>query len=483
MPIAISPDNPVAWAQFYRKTTARGQLLVLAGYSAVLLACVFVTSQLARRDPFSAYVGWCGGLLALQSTLMLLIGSVRISGMVRGDLTSGMAESIRMMPVPPSHVVIGFLIANAATMAGAFFTNLLVGALTTFLAGLPIDRWIWANLILAAFSIFVWTLAVFLAFQVRGAGAILLLCGMGVTLGNAGVLYAIPGVLLLLSPLIGESVFNLRGDAFTLPLPLLLSLAAQLLIGAIFVAAAARKQRRPDAPALGPLLGLLLLAAAVGISLLAIERWEEFQPRFMGRVFGRPEPMVPFMGSVLVCSLIALAPLSSLARMHVLWTRVRLDDPSAPRTVPPLPISGLVAAMLLASFVLVAPGSPTALRVSYTLLAFCGFAVSIIFIAAFAHRVTNSARRILPIWIFLYSALPLIIDAVRHSSIDPDDPARGQVLATASTFSPVGLLIQTWSRDAHRISPVAANFHFVAPLLALAMYTRASRVNRPAPIS
>jgi hypothetical protein len=228
-----------------------------------------------------------------------------------------MSESLRMMPLAAGHAIAGYLAAAGASLGGFFIANFVLGLVVSGLAGLPPAMWVMANLILFAFAVFVWTVAAFLAFQVRNAAALMVVVSVVGMFGNAGILLVAPGLIVLVGPLVGGTIFNLRTSQTEFTTPLVMSLAGQVLVGAIFFAGAARKYRRPDALALGGWLGLGLLLAWVGISLLSILRPEGFVPGFLARQFRGVEPAVPFCGSVVVGMIAALVPLCNFARLHV----------------------------------------------------------------------------------------------------------------------------------------------------------------------
>jgi hypothetical protein len=392
--------------------------------------------------------------------------------MIRGDQSSGMSESLRMMPLAAGHAIAGYLAAAAASLGGFFVANFVLGLVVSGLAGLPPAMWVMANLILFAFAVFVWTVAAFLAFQVRNAAALMVVVSVVGMFGNAGILLVAPGLIVLVGPLVGGTIFNLRTSQTEFTTPLVMSLAGQLLVGAIFFAGAARKYRRPDALALGGWLGLGLLLAWVGISLLSILRPEGFVPGFLARQFRGVEPAVPFCGSVVVGMIAALVPLCNFARLHVGWVRGRGDDPELRRPVPPPFPAGVLVTAGLALMVFALPVRPNALRVSCVIAALFGFSVSVIFVAGWFYRSVQSAKIILGIWLVAYCVAPLGADLVRkYFSDDWDD---GPVLARAGSFSPVGMVCEV-AGQTDRDLRAGAVFHAVVPALPIGLYLRAGR--------
>lgn len=474
----LGPDNPVAWSNFYRKGGFRTAAGTAGAYFALLVGFIVLTTQLNPRGRHAEiYSVWVGGLLGLQVLFAVLIGAGRVANMIRGDQTSGMSESLRMMPLAAGHAIAGYLSAAAASLVGFFVANFALGLVAIGLAGLPPAMWVSANLILFAFALFVWTVSAFLAFCIRNAGVLMVVLSVVGMFGHMGILLIAPGLVVLVGPLIGGTIFNLRTAQTEFATPLVMSLAAQVLVGAVFFAGAARKYRRPDALALGGWLGLWLLLAWVGISLLAMLRPEGFQPAFLAREFRDVDPAVPFGGSVVTAMIAAMIPLCNIARLHVEWVRGRADDPERRRPAPPpFPAAVLVTAVL-ALLIFALPLRPSAVRVSWVIAALFGFSASVIFVAGWFYRSVTSAKIILGIWLAAYCVAPLGVDLVRkYMSDDWDD---GPVLTTASSLSPIGMVIEVATEPRADLRPGAV-FHVLIPALPIALYLRAGRRKRVA---
>jgi hypothetical protein len=346
------------------------------------------------------------------------------------------------------------------------------------LAELPAARWMAANLILLAFAALVWTVSAFMAFVVKSSGAVLVIVSLVGLFGNAGVLYVAPGLVVLAGPLIGGTIFNLRTAQTELATPLIVSLAAQFLVGAIFFAGAARKYRRPEGLALGAWLGLGLLLAIVGVSLLAILRPEEFVPRFLAYEFGRMDAAVPVCGSTVLALMIALIPLCNFARLHVGWVKGRTDEPERRRPVPPLAVAAVIVTGALSLMMFAFREPPGTERAACLIAAFFGFCVSVVFLAAWFYRSVESAKLIVGLWLACYCLGPLVVDFARSrmSEREWDEP----VLATAASFSPIGMLIEVVTRAKVDLRPGAV-FHAVVPLLPVGLYVKRKTVTSSIP--
>jgi hypothetical protein len=481
MPVffGLGPDNPVTWSNFYR----RGGFKTLAGvstpYLLIIGGLIFLGAKLNPRDSSRIYAAWSAGLMALQFVFVVIIGAGRVAATVRGDVTSGMQESLRMMPLPGRHVIAGYLASSAALLSGFFATNFVLGLIVNALSQMPAQRWLMANFLLFAFALFVWTLSAFLALVIRNAAAVLVMVSIVGLFGNELLFRVIPGLAVLCGPLIGR-MFEYRSAQAELGAPVILSLAAQFLIGAIFFAAAVRKYRRPDALALGGWLSVALLLAVVGISLLAMLKPESFQPRFMFGPFDQNSP-VAFCGSVIVALLVALVPLANLARLRVASIKGRRDDPQLRAGAPSLAVSGLIVMGVLGLMILALPIQtgpdtsrtfrPEAVRALGLLAALLGFCLSMTFVAAWFYRSVESAKVILIIWIACYCVAPLVLGIVGMEMSDQDDPSLG----VAGAFSPIGMVIEASQDTKPAVMVPGAVFHLLAPLLPAAFYLRTGR--------
>src|SRR5207247_2003024 len=109
--LGLGPDNPITWANFYLKGGLKTVLVTGGAYLGIAAALIFLSARLNPREASRAYAAWTGIIMGLQFLFVVIIGAGRVSNMIRGDLSSGMSESLRMMPLPARHAVIGYLSA------------------------------------------------------------------------------------------------------------------------------------------------------------------------------------------------------------------------------------------------------------------------------------------------------------------------------------------------------------------------------------
>jgi predicted permease len=260
------------------------------------------------------------------------------------------------------------------------------------------------------------------------------------------ILTLLPGAMLLLSPLMGNSIFAMRTATSELRWEHILAFSSQFLIGAILYIGAMRKYRRADAQALTTWLGLLLLAGWVAISATSIFHWDDVAPRFlrsdMSNNLGR------FVASLASAMLLALVPVGAAAWADADWRRGKeADDPElGRRPVSPL-LASLIAAVVILLLCVVAPeglqfSRPQIVRSAIVVTAFL---LALSYLLRIRHRANQKTMLLGVAWIILTWVGPVAIDLTRHGmSADSDD----QVLSVISTCSPIASLAQIWSKDA-----------------------------------
>ena len=434
-------ENSIAWAHFKLRGGWKNTFFFTGGYLMLLGLAVVTTS---RFSTITALRSWTSILLGIQFLMLGLYGSSVIGSAIRRDITSGLMESHRLMPMSPVSVVMGYILGPSFQPLLLGFANVLVGCGTSAAAGLPLSNWIMANIIVLIFVLFIWVVVAHMAFLAKNAtGLVMVLTSVSGASGGF-VLAAIPGLMILVTPLTGRSVFGLLDASQVLSRGYAFSFVGQTAIGAIFFAGAIRKYRRPDAPALGSLLGFLLLGVWVGLSVVGILVWEDFVPRFMR---GELPDGVQMVASLIVAMLLALIPVVSTARNAAEWRLARLHagSHSLRRPLAP-PLAILVAtAVVLVLAAACLPVKPTLFRpheilaqtgiVVLSFLAFIGYLIRILL------RATKKLGVMLAFVLILWCLLPFGIDMVRHAAASNYDAT----LTAISTVSPIGALVSIWT--------------------------------------
>ena len=476
-------NNPIAWAHFKVRGGWKNHLWSTALYTFCILAGILLTTRL---NPLSnMLLAWTSGLLGLQMAILLLYGCNVIGNSIRRDATTGLLESHRLMPIASSTAVMGYLMGppfQAITLAVA---NFIIG---TTLAGMTgvMEQWLMANVIVLLFVAFLWVGVAFTSFVAKGAFGIifgLMVSAFFANTGAIGLFDVIPALRVLVTPMLGNSVFTMLSRGQPVSLGYAWGILAQIVFGAIFFRGAMRRYRRDDVPALSVLLGLLLLAAWVGSCAVGIVRWSDFHPRglrFGGRGRFAMESQAfdtSTIATVLTAMLIGVTPIAASARAATDWMRTFIGSGRAPgrRPLPPPLIACIAAAIALP---IVAASPPEAMskveaftRVGIVLLSYF---LSISYLLRIFYRAGRKAFALIAIWLVLTWLFPMGLEAIRRSALVNDSQAM------ISLGSPWGTLLDIWSANPSSSFGSLAFQGLLAAGLAALFYTSEPKL-RPQP--
>jgi hypothetical protein len=434
----FGPDNAIAWVQLRLRGGPRNLLSTTATYAAVIGVVMVGTVHLIPGPPGAALAAWGTGLLVIQAAVLLLFGSSRVASAIRQDLNSGIIESNRLMPVAPSQAVLGYILGSTSQALCVAAANVGLGLIACVASGTRApDRFLLANGLLLAVAAFFWVVIACFALHTRNLVGLLFLLPAAVIFGQGGVLGLLPGLALFATPLLGSSVFDPSAALMAMTNAFALSIATQVVFGALFFAAAARKYRRADVIGFTPLLGLLLLAAWAGASWVGIGYWDTLRPRIFRMNWVEAEGQV--LASVIVAMLLALVPVWAAAEQYVEWLRRSLHgDPALDRR--PVPNGAVVAAATLVILPMVLAGGlwlpPAGL---------CVVAIVVplhLVTASYLRRTlrfhTQQGTGLLIMFMGFLWVGPLLADLIRHEMLDHyNDPT----LTEISCVSPLGALI------------------------------------------
>jgi hypothetical protein len=437
--------NAIAWGQFQLRGGWKSFWTTTVGYGVVVGAGMLILLRVAAgAPPAVGAIKW--SLIAIQAGILVLFACSRISTAVRQDQTSRMLESHRLMPVSPAQAVLGYLVGPVMPPLGIALANLLLGCWLCTALGLSIGLWLTANGVLLTFAMFAAAVSCFGAFAGKPAGVAAGWIAASMGMVNILTIGAIlPGVNVLITPLSGPTVWSLGvagGDALAAYAP---SLLLQGWIGATCFAAACRRYRRDDRPALGADLGLALLAGWVGASAVGMVYWENFEPannRWM-----KEDPAIQYLGSTMAAMLLGLVPVAGAAWASVDWAgRRAVGDPSPGRRPMPPQVVALAAAGV--TLLLAAAAASTAQAGSHSVLVRTATVLVTYFVAmAYVLRVLArvTVKLLLPLmaWVLITWLIPLTIDYALWWVRGADETEN--LLGLASGFSPVGALVEAWT--------------------------------------
>lgn len=452
--MALAPhNNALAYAHFRLRGGFKASAILTALAMFGLGILIFITVRLAG-DSGRTVFGWATACLGLGAASLLLFGPMRISNAIRQDIQSKMIESHRLMPLPPSHAISGYIIGGGAPAVIFFAGVFLVGGITASAAGINMARWTFACGVLLSFSVFMFVGCAFASMSGKMGAAFIFIPFLVLYMSGGGLLPFLPGITVLISPIIGQSVFDLRGKGFDLPATYAISFFMQMCFSSIFFIAAARKYRRADAIGMDSILGVLLLACWVAVSWIGMRAWEDFRPR--GLPMGNPgvAPNYHVIISMIIALTAAIVPLVSNAREQTRWRwHERVRDPAPlPRPIPPTAI--ILAATVLIILLPLAPITPSASLGADVYLR----CAAVIFMALAAlHFVIASAyglrmRAGFPVvgWLFAFWVLPILIDLVRFGL---GDQGEVEPLNGFATISPIGTIIMVLNKSVVTTTP------------------------------
>ncbi len=450
----LGPNNAIAWAQFRLRGGWKKSLGFSAGVFALLAMFVIGAAKYDPTQTTRNLFGWCTGLLGLAGAAVVLMAPGRIAAAIRADIKSGLIESHRLMPTTPIDAVAGYVV-GAAIGPLIFFAGIYVlGLFCASGAGVPLAQWTFASLVLLAFSTFIWVLAAYVSFASKAGPGLLIIPLFAMPYASAGGLFSLlPGMTVLISPMAGGTIFDLRTAAtMALPPTYAMAFAMQALVGGILFFAAARRYRTADAIGLDWALGLMLVIAWTLLSAIGLREWDIYEPRGWG-VGGKIELSGRLIATMVTGMILALAPLSASALAMQHWRRhKRLRDPS-PMRRPLFPGLVLLAVTIAILLVVYAPPDVPKPALGDVALSAITIAISlaaIYFLCAWLYLGTQNAAIPIIIWIIVFWLVPVFVDLIRFALADygEADPIGG-----ISACSPIGALIVIWT---HRSAPIIA---------------------------
>ncbi len=434
----VVTNNAISWAAIRLQGGWKNILLTAAGYAAFVVVVVMTAAQIATIPLAVLMYNLLVALLAVQGGWLLLFASSRIQASVRRDISNGMIESHRLMPLPPTHAVAGYLLGPTAQPMSLVAATFLVGCFVAHAAAVALPRWLVANLLLLELAAVVWV-AVGTSALHNAQAAFLAVFVVTPSIMNGNVAHVLPGAILLIPPITGKTIFQMQGQLDRVHV---IGFALHAVIAAVFVRAAARRYVRSDAPAMTALMGLMLLACWSVASIVAMRLWDEVRPTAWG--WGAKDPSgVTVICTIVVGMLLAVAPLTQAVRPSAV-TGGR--DRSWRLILTPL------AVLLLAIGLTILPATfaPAAIdqmnrqrALHHTAIAVASVGLSVCLLARAFYLHGVGAWLAIAIWLVLTCVGPIAYDAGHHALLGDGSEFR---LGAISDLSPVGALHAAWIR-------------------------------------
>ncbi|HVT83346.1 MAG TPA: hypothetical protein VHM90_22085, partial [Phycisphaerae bacterium] len=237
--------------------------ILLGGYVVIVGGVIgLIAYQTDIVNLWRAFQGLFTFLFVVEAFLLVVVGALRVAGCIRIDATTGMIESHRLMPLTPARAVLGYLFGTTTHVLSLVALNVLTMAALAPVARVSLDNFLIAQIVLALFALFTWTFAAVGTMIFKQALPLMVL---GLIFGSCastllrrwGIL---PGISILASPFLGETIFSLSGGRITMRAAYPLAFATQAAFSVTFFLAACRRYRDAFAIAFNVPLGIALLA-------------------------------------------------------------------------------------------------------------------------------------------------------------------------------------------------------------------------------
>jgi hypothetical protein len=430
----IGANNPLTWVHFQLRGGWKRALMFTIGGCIVLGALMMLS--VVQTSPMGSYSGamegWAQGLLTLEGAILILYGASAVGHSIRTDLSGGLIESHRLMPVTAPRAVIGYL-AGGGGMAvvlggGVMFLDLFAA----MAANISFDRWLMAQVALGGLTILIWLMAAMATFTGRvGGGLLITIVALGL-LSTGFIFVYFPAVAILLLPSIERIFWEIPGQAGTL---LLVALPLQVALGVLFYIACVRRYARDDVTCFGILPALGLLAAWVGMSMLGMRH----ESTLMGQYDSTPLSS-RCVAAVAILMVLAILPLANAARVAA-----HSSSSLAPRRDRFLPwvviLASLGLTLILTVLVNRLADLPWTVLVQ-TLVVVGAWLLAMRFILGWVYKAVEGGFMIGFVWTLLTWFAPMVGDVILQSTLHPND---NYVAGPLFAVSPLGALIQIWS--------------------------------------
>lgn len=445
----------------------RRLLAIVAVTVTVLGAGIFGAYRLAQPGGFAAPSGFILGFLAvINAIITVLVGCNAVHRAMLRDFESKMLESHRLTPMSNLAVPFGYLFGSTIQVIALSLMLTVAGVVVSYMAGLPIDTWIYGSLFLLNGAVTLWAAAVFFGLRPeKPFNPAIVVILIGALMAPIGMV-PLAAFLFNLYPVLLGLMLLTSGTA--VPGSVLVIVGAVSLAFTMFwISAAAVKYRRPDLPALngGRGLALLLLALIVGTGgLIVYDHITATSIR--GFDSGRKMERIQWIATMIGALLLAAVAINGAAKCRVLGTTgTALRD--WPDRMSPLLIALLSAVMICG--VMAGLGQPIwskmfasqpgaelqrALLRDAWLYSFGACVLAALSFGALfelGYRRLKSPKVIVAVLLLVVWALPVLVDSIRAAYVaDWPAPARYSWIWGCS---PAGTIAAAWSNFGIRLWP------------------------------
>jgi hypothetical protein len=476
-------DNPVMSVQLHLRGGWKNLFITAGTYALIIFAAMGLWAELDPRHVTSSAEGWTVLLMLIQTGLVLLFSIVRVNNSVRNDITSGIMESHRLMPVTGLTACVGYVVGPALQMIAIGVVTCLAGVVSSTVAGLDSSRWVKANAVMLAFLLFTCTCSMLVGFYRRALFHSLIVF-IVITCFSAGMLlYALPGLAILVSPLAGDSVFDPRGKLDLFNPGFQWAFAGQAMIAGIMLAAASRKFRQPERPAFSISLSLILLAAWVLLNLIGFQKWSDIEPVYL-RYNMAPGPgrmRVQFTAGSLSAILLCILPIAAAVREHREKMEGNAKDQPRRSRVTSRIATILICASLVCFLLVILPshGHKPDLRAIAEVAA--SMIAAVVSLGALLSAYRSTARKVtMVVVVFLLGTwvAPLFTDVIRHSLL-PSHQDYNNTSWSITAYGPIGTMLSPWDSRMQTAAGLDCQMGIAVVLVFAALLAERSRRRKP----
>ncbi len=410
---------------------------IYTGLVVLLLGGFTYLQTVDSRNPARDLLEWADICVVLGGGVLVIGGLVSITSGVRNDVTGGMIESHRLMPVTGAQGILGYVVGGLSNVLPVGLSIFGLALACKLAGGGVMQLTLTAVAVLLTFSAFVWMIAPWAALAGRGAGAGMLigtLIGIPIMLSSAATL---PQFGLILTPFHGDGILDLSGSEDLTPY--LLGMLFQGALGLLLLTAAGRRFTEADAPLVGLPRMLAVQALWLGATAVTLSMPETYIP------YSRPRSSWFDMDELAVAGTMVALVIAAAVCTAAVTPYARPDQRRHPGRGRLLAAAAAVGCVLLTLPILlfgaerISPGQVTA-GVIVTL------AVAQFFFIA---QVGGSMRRyralLMFVWLIAVGVVPLIVEGIVGVLAGRNDPVGILVL---SPFAAVALTIEDRSFDA-----------------------------------
>jgi hypothetical protein len=278
-----------------------------------------------------------------------------------------------------------------------------------------------------------WSFAAMVTLMFRQAMPLMV---FGFVLGTIGAMvlknFAIlPGVSLLASPFLGETIFTLSGGLFNARPAYAIALPAQAAFAAIFFVGACRRYRGSYLTTLSVPLGLALVTVWGLLTAVAIWVWPRVAEAMpMQGMEVRAGAQV--VAGVTVAAMLMIVPIQALVAWDAVYPAKR-------------PVRLLVLGAAVMTGMISAAATPDWWLWSVTLVVLAGHAAVMYQGLRMLRGMTAMTVVVMMVLlIFALWLLPILMELARWNYLSNNEPEAPREFTVLSTLSPLGLLITAW---------------------------------------